>query len=261
MTCIELVEVVAECKGINPMVKVYCSNQEAVNFVNSLYVGSTPTQADRRNVDLKLQIRSRLKQARAKIEAFRVKSHQDDDTSEDELSRESQMNCTCDRLAKQLVDSLERSTWYETQGWAENMVVTVTNRRGYATRTLGEEMESELYEGKVASAIRVGSATMGMIDWETHERAMRRVRSPDVMRRLLWGDNPTRVKLKQQKKCEDASFILCGEKDVAENFIVCPRVVRSEEWKNKELKFQKRAEKLNIHGFSVVTVLEYQAME
>ena len=116
LTCIELVEVVAEWKGINPMVKVYCDNQEAGNFTNDPYVGSTPTLANRRNIDLNLQIRSRLKQARAKIEAFHVKSHQDDDTPEEELSRESQMNCTCDRLAKQLVDSLGRSTGYETHG-------------------------------------------------------------------------------------------------------------------------------------------------
>ena len=256
LTCIELVEVVAEWKGINRRVKVYCNNQEAVTFVNYPYVGSTPTWADRRNVDLKLQIRSRLIQARAKIEAFHVKSHQDEDTPEEELSRESQMNCTCDRLAKQLVDSLERRTGYETQGWAENMVVMVKNRRGYVTRTLGEEIERELYEGKVASAIRVEGATMGVIDWEAHERAMKRVSSPDVTRRLLWGDNPTRVKLKQQKKCEDASCLLCGEKDIARHFMVCHRVVRSAEWKDEELKFQQRAEKLKIPGFLVVTVLE-----
>ena len=256
LTCIELVEVVAEWKGINPRVKVYCDNQEAVNFVDDPYIGSTPKWADRRNVDLKLQIRNRIKQARVKIEVFHVKSHQDDKTPEKELPREAQMNCICDRRAKLCVESLGRRTEHETQEWAESMVVMVRNRKGYVTRTLGEEIERELYEREVANVIRVREVTMKVIDWEAHERAMQRVKSPEVTRRLLWGDNPTRMKLKQQRKCEDACCPLCGEKDTALHFMVCPRIVRSEEWRDEEIKFQQKAEKQKIPGFLVVTILE-----
>ena len=37
-----------------------------------------------------------------------MKSHQDDDVSEEELPREEQMNGICDRLAKQCVASLKK---------------------------------------------------------------------------------------------------------------------------------------------------------
>ena len=100
LACIDLVEVIAEWRGINPRVKVYCDNQAAINFVKDPYIGETPTWADRRNIDLKMQIRSRLTKARTTVNAHPIKSHQNNDRLEEKLPKEVQMNCICDRISK-----------------------------------------------------------------------------------------------------------------------------------------------------------------
>ena len=76
-----------------------------------------------------------------KVEANHVKSHQDDNISEEDLPREVQMNCICDGLANQCVRYLQGRTDRTIQGWSDAMKVMVKNREGYITTSIGEEIE------------------------------------------------------------------------------------------------------------------------
>ena len=68
-----------------------------------------------------------------KVEANHVKSHQDDNISEEDLPREVQMNCICGGLANQCVRSLPGRTDRTTQGWSDAMKVVAKNREGCIT--------------------------------------------------------------------------------------------------------------------------------
>ena len=57
LTCLDLVEVLAEWRDVYSRMKLFCDNQAAVKFVNDPYIGQTPTWADKCNIDLKIQIR------------------------------------------------------------------------------------------------------------------------------------------------------------------------------------------------------------
>ena len=84
---------------------------------------------------------------------------------------------------------------------------------------------------------------MGEINWEAQERAMKGIKSPETIRRILWGENLMRVKLRQQGKCASGCCLLGGEKDMALHFLVCGEIVGSKEWKSEGLRFQQKAEK------------------
>ena len=63
------------------------------------------------------------------------------------------------------------------------------------------------------------------MNWEVHAKALKGMKSQETIRKILWGDNPTRMKLKQQGKCTSGCCLLCGEKDVALHFLVCQEIV------------------------------------
>ena len=86
LTCLDLAEVLAESRDTYTHIKIYCDTQAAVRFVNDPYIGQTPTWSDRRNIDLKLQIRDRVMKGRVRTVAHHVKSHQDDNVPEEELT-------------------------------------------------------------------------------------------------------------------------------------------------------------------------------
>ena len=136
------------------------------------------------------------------------------------------------------------------------MKVMIKNKEGYITKSIGETMEEEIYETKVARAIGIGVEEMREVRWETHTKVLKSMKARETIKKILWGDNPTRVRLNLQGKCTSGLCLLCGEKDVALHFLVCRDIVDSAEWKREEVRFQQKAEKMRVPGFLVKATLE-----
>ena len=97
------------------------------------------------------------------------------------------------------------------------------------------------------------------MNWEVHAKSLKGMKAQKTMRKFLWGDNPTRMKLKQHRKCTSGCCLLCGEKNVALHFLVCQEIVEiveSVEWKREEITFQQKAEKMRVPGFLVQETVE-----
>lgn len=80
LALVEYLNEIAEMENIFPSTTVYSDNMYAINFALSPHLGSTPAWADKRNADLKIELKAELEKGRVKYDFVHVKGHQDRNT-------------------------------------------------------------------------------------------------------------------------------------------------------------------------------------
>ena len=85
---------------------LHSDSLEAVNFAKDPYVGSTPSWADKRNIDLKLRLREVMSMTSVNFSFLHVKAHQDDELSYEDLTFPAKLNFHCDATARRHLQAL-----------------------------------------------------------------------------------------------------------------------------------------------------------
>ena len=65
-------------------------------------------------------------------------------------------------------------------------MVMINNKRNFITNPMNMSIEEDIYKGDVAQFIGTKESNMGMIDWQSHKSAMKRIGTPESRRKLLW---------------------------------------------------------------------------
>ena len=89
----------------------------------------------------------------------------------------------------------------------------------------------------------------------SHSRAVGLEKTP-ALKRIIWGHNPSRARLKQQKKAPDGTCTLCGEKDTTEHFLSCRKVNESKPYGLLQEEMRHRAHSQGAPDHLINTISE-----
>ena len=97
-----------------------------------------------------------------------------------------------------------------------------TSRGGLTVEPYKWIMEEEA-KGAVQKRLRINARAFEKIDWEVHEKALKKVqpRYRASVLRMLWDELPTQEKMKRNGYLEDDSCPLCGGRDTAGHYLKC----------------------------------------
>ena len=75
LAIVEYLNEIAEWKGMPPSVNVYCDNADSIRYASSPYLGATLKWADRRNLDLKIEMIAAIQRSRVTYTFAHMKGH------------------------------------------------------------------------------------------------------------------------------------------------------------------------------------------
>ena len=237
-------------------IPLYCDNKETVEFAATRWVGTTPRWADQRNVDLKMLLKELLSDDPNLIQVYHVPAHQDNACEFDDLDLPAKLNVICDRACSAYLRELRKKRTRQRPMTAlKTNVVTLEVEGSIVTEEFKRVLERQKYSRSVAKALGMSRDVFASIDWESHERALRR-EGGQSLRKLLWKHHPTRQRLYAQKRYPSPICPLCEEVDDDEHFLRCVRVNESPECQALETKLRHRAHGKGMPDHLIDTITE-----
>ena len=212
-------------------VTIYCDNSEAVNFANSLWIGTTPKWADTRNIEVKRTIKRALEEAGRSLRIEHVHGHQDETTPRDELTLPARINIICDRkCSRQLSDQPRVQAPDGRRDMMREARTCLAIDGSPVTGAIKDALLKKKYKSEVARHLNMHTQEFESVDWEGHARAIGTERSP-ALTRIVWGHHPTRAHLKLTGQHPSGLCPLCGRNDQSEHFFHCVPLNKSREYK------------------------------
>ena len=150
-----------------------------------------------------------------------MKGHQDRRNPDSELNIPAQINIICDKGCQDKLDEEpqvgqdSRPRGPMTEEVACLVIVGVPITTGYR-----RSLYKKKYASKVAAHIGLTMEEFDRMDWKGHERAMKATGGP-LMRRVVWGNHPTRAHLKITGQYPTSICPLCGGQDARDHFMCC----------------------------------------
>ena len=231
-------------------VPVYCDNLESLNFAKDPFLGTTPKWADTRNADLKRRLQSELAKTSIKFAFTHVKAHQDDTLTYEDLTLPAKLNYHCDLSARNLLHDLSSSP---TRAPPDKDVPHAFDSQGRITSPITDELTIKRYRPLIALHLHLPLLNFDDIDWASHSKALRKLHSP-ALKKIIWGQNPSRQRLHQMKKHPSPLCPLCDEVDTPGHFLCCQPLNSHSLFTSEFQAFQSRATKAQIPDHIINTI-------
>ena len=214
-------------------IRIHLTDSSAVRFLERPYLGQTPKSADAPAVEESRLAYLMLDEARARYEF----KHQ---CKPEKLSEEEtiQGHKWAEYVEERRVQARASIPWQEMKG----ADATTISKKNIACIMKGGEivrdnfkrvLQEAKYQETVAGLIRIENTDMKQIDWDEHSRAIKKIASPSL-KKLIWGQHATRVRLHQRHECPDNKCPLCGCVDTDNHFLECQVVTESGQYRSLE---------------------------
>ena len=234
-------------------IPIYCDNLEALNFAKDPYMGTTPTWADSRNSDLKLRMKDVLQKSTVTFKFVHVKSHQDEETQYDELPFPAKLNYHCDKAAHDFLLNLSSPSPGRVP--PDENYPHLFDTSGRITSPVKRELVLRKYRPIVASHLDLDLETFDKIDWNSHARTVARLESP-ALKKILWGQNPSRLRLHKMKMHPSPLCPLCDEPDSPLHFIQCAHLNSHTMFSARVCEMQTKAKKAGLPDHLINTITD-----
>ena len=78
---------------------------------------------------------------------------------------------------------------------------------------------------------------------------------PPTVLKLVWEDNPSKMRLCQQKRAPTTACPLCGSLDDPSHFLACEVINESQGWMEQKINHQTKAGAIRVPGFLAKSTL------
>ena len=161
------------------------------------------------------------------------------------------MNYHCDLLANRKSKSLIQPTKTHLQVKPLATTAMLRTSEGFLTGRVRSYIYQKEYREETRERLRVSDQAMGEIDWQTLRSVLKKKKFPPSVLKLIWEDNPSMTRLKEQRRAHSSACPLCGDRDDPSHFLSCKRINGSIRWKDIKTNFQTKSGVIKVPGHLV----------
>lgn len=202
-------------------VVLWSDSKETIQTNRKSKVAKLPSRACKRNVDMRLQLERLKKEYGGYLEMQKVKAHQDDNKVYEELAFEERRNVDCDGAANDKAGRAKIRRYVSTlEPGVEAMLWT--DQGGLTEEPYDWLMEREA-KTEICRRLKISGRVYGIISWEICGKVLEKIqpRYRPSVKKLIWEEVPTRVKLVKYGFEGNERCPLCGGRDDVRHFGMC----------------------------------------